>query len=157
MRLVKHKDTNMSCDYSSYDKDVMYRTAKSVNVSRLQELIDFAKLSGFKKLGIANCVAVTPYAQKLIELLRAAGFEVVALGCRDSGLDAHDINPELSGPSCDPLSQAEFLNKEKTDFNILVGLCLGHELVFQKHSQAPYTTFLVKDLATNNKTIENLE
>lgn len=147
----------MSCDYSSYDKDVMYRTAKSVNVSRLQELINFAKISGFKKLGIANCTAVEPYAKKLIELLRAAGFEVVSLGCRDSGLDGHEVHPELSGPSCDPVSQAEFLNNQKTDFNILVGLCLGHELIFQQHIKSPYTTFLVKDLATNNKTIENLE
>lgn len=147
----------MTCDYSSYDKDVMYRTAKSVNVSRLQELIDFAKLSGFKKLGVANCTAVQPYAEKLIELLQAAGFEVVSLGCRDSGLDAHEIHQDLSGPSCDPVSQAEFLNKENTDFNIMVGLCLGHELIFQQHTKAPYTTFLVKDLATNNKTVENLE
>ena len=72
-------------------------------------------------------------------------------------LNAHDIHQDLSGPSCDPVSQAEFLNKENTDFNIMVGLCLGHELIFQQHTKAPYTTFLVKDLATNNKTIENLE
>ncbi len=147
----------MTCVYSSFDKDLMYRTAKSTNKSRLQELINFAHISGFKRLGIANCVAVQPYADKLAELLRAAGFEVFTLGCRDSGLDGSEIAEDLAGPCCDPISQAEYLNNANTDFNIMVGLCLGHELIFQRHSKAEFTTFLVKDLATNNRTIENLE
>ncbi len=147
----------MTCIYSAIDKDIMYRTAKSANKSRLQELISFAKLSGFQRLGIANCIAVQPYAEKLSELLRAAGFDVFILGCRDSNFDGREISEEMTGPCCDPISQAEYLNNAHTDFNIMVGLCLGHELIFQRHSHAEFTTFLVKDLATNHRTIENLE
>ena len=29
--------------------------------------------------------------------------------------------------------------------NILVGLCVGHDMLFTKHSKAPVTTFIVKD------------
>lgn len=146
----------MTGEYNNEDKAVMKLTAQAKNKSRLQELIDFAKVSGFKKLGIANCKGVQPYANKLTELLREAGFEVVAVNCRESGLDACQIDPEMSGGCCDPLSQASVLNAAETDFNINVGLCLGHGLLFQKYSKAEVTTFLVKDFATGHKTIENL-
>lgn len=142
--------------YSEADKKMMVRAAAAKNKSRLQELIDFAQISGFKKLGIANCKGVEEYAARLAELLRAAGFEVSTVNCKQSGLDAATLSPELKGPSCDPVFQAHYLNQQKTDFNINVGLCLGHGLLFQKHSNAEVTTFLVKDFATGHKTIDNL-
>lgn len=147
----------MTCIYNSFDRDVMYRTAKSQNKSRLVELIEFAKISGFKKLGIAGCSSVARYSDKLSEILTEAGFEVCLIKCKESGLDAAEICDSLSGPSCDPLSQAEYLNSQNTDFNIMVGLCLGHELIFQKYSKVPYTTFMVKDFSTKNRTAAVLE
>lgn len=54
------------------------------------------------------------------------------------------------------MSQAEYLNGKGTELNIIVGLCLGHGLLFEKHSAAPVTTFLVKDFATGHKTAESL-
>ncbi len=142
--------------YTDQDKEVMKQAARSRNKSRLRELIDFAVLAGYKKLGIANCRAVQPYADKLAALLRAAGFEVITVSCKDSGLDGAELCAELSGPTCDPVSQAEYLNVQETDFNINVGLCLGHGMLFQKYSLAPVTTFVVKDFATGHKTVENL-
>lgn len=140
----------MKCEYTSLDKDVMIKAAKAKNKSRLQELVDFAKLSGFKKIGIANCKAVQVYADKLAELLLKAGFEVFSVNCKDSGLDGCEICPEMSGPCCDPVAQAKFLNDAGTDFNINVGLCLGHGLLFQRYSNAEVTTILVKDFAHNH-------
>jgi uncharacterized metal-binding protein len=29
--------------------------------------------------------------------------------------------------------------------NIIVGLCVGHDMLFQMHSRAPVTTLIVKD------------
>ncbi len=143
-------------DYNPQDKEVMIVTAKAKNKSRLQELIDFARTAGYKKLGIANCKGVQPLADKLAEKLREAGFEVFAVNCRESRLQACEISPEMSGGSCDPLSQAAYLNEKETDFNINVGLCLGHGLLFQKYSKAEVTTFLVKDFETGHKTVEHL-
>ena len=37
------------------------------------------------------------------------------------------------------------LNKEKTDFNIALGLCVGHDTLFFKHSEAQVTVLAVKD------------
>lgn len=134
----------------------MKLTAKAKNKSRLQELIDYAKLAGYRRLGVANCKGVQPYADKLVQLLRAAGFEVASVNCRESGLDGAVICEDMSGGCCDPLAQADFLNGQGTELNINVGLCLGHGLLFQKYSDAEVTTFLVKDFATNHKTVENL-
>ncbi len=147
----------MTCDYKSEDREVMIKSAKAKSKSRLQELIDFAKISGFKKLGIANCKGVQEYADKLVERLKAEGFDVVALNCKESGLNACEICEEMSGPCCDPISQAKYLNEQQTDFNINVGLCLGHGLLFQKYSKADVTTFLVKSFAHNHNIVEALD
>jgi len=46
---------------------------------------------------------------------------------------------------CNPISQAEVLNAADTDFNILLGLCVGHDSLFLKYSKALVTVFAVKD------------
>lgn len=40
---------------------------------------------------------------------------------------------------CNPIGQAAFLNEAKTDLNILLGLCVGHDSLFIKYSNAPIT------------------
>lgn len=37
------------------------------------------------------------------------------------------------------------LNKGKTQMNILLGLCVGHDMLFTKYSEAPVTTLVAKD------------
>jgi uncharacterized metal-binding protein len=49
------------------------------------------------------------------------------------------------GISCNPIGQARLLAKADTQLNISMGLCLGHDLLFQKHSCNPVTTLIVKD------------
>ena len=66
-------------EYNEIDKQIMYNTFISRSKSRLQELITFAKASNFHKIGVANCKAVQPYADKLIEHLKDAGFEVFSI------------------------------------------------------------------------------
>ena len=34
---------------------------------------------------------------------------------------------------------------EGTDFNIVIGLCVGHDTLFLRHSAAPTTVMVVKD------------
>lgn len=146
-------------DYSTEDKEEMRRAnVARVNAhkSRLQELIEFIKVSGFTKIGVANCLSMQKYADKLVEILRQEGLEICQINCKASGLDGCVICEEMKGPCCDPISQAEFLNSEQTEFNINVGLCLGHGLLFQKYSQAPVTTFIVKDFAHNHNVTESL-
>ena len=44
------------------------------------------------------------------------------------------------------LDKAEkLLEKEDTDLNVVVGLCVGHDTLFFRYSAAPVTTLIVKD------------
>ena len=146
----------MSHGYNDDDCQIMIQTAKARSKSRLQELIDFAKVSGFQKLGIANCKSVQEYADRLTARLQVEGFEVYAVNCKESGLKGCDISEEIKGACCDPVYQARWLNEKQTDFNINVGLCLGHGLLFEKHSKAAVTTFLVKSFAHNHNIVDAL-
>ena len=47
--------------------------------------------------------------------------------------------------SCNPVGQALLLNEVKTEFNVIVGLCVGHDSLFIKHSEAPVTVLIAKD------------
>ena len=46
---------------------------------------------------------------------------------------------------CNPILQAEFLNRQETEFNIVMGLCVGHDSLFYKYSEALVTTLVAKD------------
>ena len=37
------------------------------------------------------------------------------------------------------------MNEEKTDFNMLLGLCVGHDSLFLKYAQAYSTVLVAKD------------
>ena len=88
-------------------------------------------------------------------MLAEEGVEAISVHCKESELDAAELSDTMRGASCDPKSQAEFLNAEKTDLNINFGLCLGHGLLFQKYSNAPVTTLLVKDACHKHNMMEN--
>ena len=129
-------------NYSKEDKEFMCLTDKSRSSSRITELVNFVKLSNFKKIGIASCFSVYNLAEQLKCLLEKEGLEAIIVHCKESKLEASEISSNLKGLSCDPISQAEYLNSQETDFNINFGLCLGYGILFQKYSNAPVTTLL---------------
>ena len=55
------------------------------------------------------------------------------------------IKPGTFEPMCNPVLQARYLNRAGTDLNIVIGLCVGHDALFNKHSEAPVTTLIAKD------------
>jgi uncharacterized metal-binding protein len=103
---------------------------------------------GYHKLGLAFCIGLSEEARKVREVLK--DFEVVSVCCKICGINKDDFNLEKIEnqkfeASCNPIGQATILNKEKTEFNIVLGLCIGHDTLFYKHSEAPVTTLAVKD------------
>jgi uncharacterized metal-binding protein len=122
--------------------------------TRLEEIIGFAEQMDYKTIGIAHCVGLTNEAKKLKDILDQK-FEVAAICCKFSGIDKKDfdltqINIDRYEAICSPIGQAMVLNDLKTDLNIIVGLCVGHDILFTKYSQAPVTTFIVKDRVTGH-------
>jgi len=51
---------------------------------------------------------------------------------------------------CNPIFQARLLNRQKCHFNILLGLCVGHDSMFFKYAEAPTTVLAVKDRVTGH-------
>jgi len=113
--------------------------------NRVEELKNFALVSGFKRIGIANCATVQKEAERLKEIL-SCDFEVFQVDCKCGKMPASQILGEnAKGISCNPAGQADFLAINNTELNISMGLCVGHDIVFSSKSNAPSTTLIVKD------------
>lgn len=130
---------------------------ETVNSTRVQDTIKFANLIGATHIGIASCTIMLRETRILAKLLEQAGFCVETVGCKlESNRRADlDLEPPTTGGEggvvCNPIMQALLLNETKTDLNILMGICVGHDALFCKYSDAPVTTFATKDfLAGNN-------
>lgn len=126
--------------------------------TRLQELIEFARQMGMKKLGIAFCIGLKEEAKTFSRILMKNGFGVVSVLCKVGGVPKSKLDIPLEDhlsqsdfeAACNPVAQAEIMNEENTDLNIIFGLCIGHDILFSRFSEAPVTTFLVKDRVTGH-------
>jgi len=121
---------------------------------RVEEVAQFAKKMGYKKLGIAFCSGLRHEAETLTTILENRGFDVVSIVCKTGGIPKERIGiteeQKIAGPGqwetmCSPIAQAEILNSEGTEFNIVVGLCVGHDSLFIKYARAPVTVLIAKD------------
>lgn len=126
--------------------------------SRLEELIEFSQRMGYKRLGMAFCGGLTHEASILSEILEKHGFEVVAVSCKVGGIPKERIGVREEEkisigefePMCNPITQAKILNRAGTDFNIMLGLCIGHDSLFLKYIEGLTTVFAVKDRVTGH-------
>ncbi|MFH1382992.1 MAG: DUF1847 domain-containing protein [Chloroflexota bacterium] len=132
---------------------------------RVEEIAQFAKKMGYKKLGIAHCVGLRNEAEIFVRILENRGFEVVSVCCKTGGTPKERIgikdNEKIRGPGafeamCSPIAQAEILNEAGVDFNVLVGLCVGHDSLFIKYAHAPVTVLLVKDRVFGHNPVAGL-
>lgn len=123
--------------------------------NRVQEIIYFCKEMGYEKIGVAFCVGLKKEAGTLARILRKAGFQVVSVVCKNGSIpkgflnikDSEQVRPGQFEPMCNPIGQALLLNKAGTDFNVAVGLCVGHDSLFFKYAEAPVTVLVAKDRA----------
>jgi len=126
--------------------------------SRIEELIEFSQRMGYKRLGLAFCGGLTHEASILSEVLEKHGFEVIAVSCKVGGIpkekigikDEEKIRIGEFESMCNPIAQAKILNHAGTDFNIMLGLCLGHDSLFLKFVDGLTTVFAVKDRVTGH-------
>ena len=115
--------------------------------TRLQEVMEYAKIRGVKKIGIASCVGLLCEAKLLTNVLKRHDFEIVSVSCLAGEVTPEDVDIEREGIFCNPILQAELLNREGTELNIMLGLCVGHDILFLRHSKADVTPLVVKDRA----------
>jgi uncharacterized metal-binding protein len=122
-------------------------------INRVEETIAFARRIDVRLIGIATCFGLVEETRTLVKILRLAGFDTVAALCKIGSIDKTEIgiNEDLKikpggfEACCNPVLQAHLMNKHKTDLNLIMGLCVGHDILFTKHSDAPVSTMVVKD------------
>ncbi len=122
---------------------------------RIQEAIEFARELKLRKIGLASCVALINELGLVSELFIGAGFEVVSAACQIGRVspEARGVPLEVRdrrGATCNPIAQAEILNSQQTQLNFIIGLCLGHDILFNRYSKAPVSTLIVKDRVTGH-------
>ena len=123
--------------------------------TRVDEIIEYAKIRGMKRLGIATCYALMSESRSLSDILERNGFDVVSVSCLCGEVNPQDVG--MPGDIfCNPIMQAEVLNREKTELNIMVGLCLGHDILFLRHCKAETTPLVVKDRALGHNPVAAL-
>jgi uncharacterized metal-binding protein len=128
-------------------------SAGYLRTTRIEDTADFARRIGAEKLGIAHCIGLMHEARLTRDILVAAGFEVYTVCCKVGSIakekvglrEDEKVRPGGFEALCNPVAQARLLAKAGTQLNILVGLCVGHDSLFFKHSQAPATVLIAKD------------
>jgi len=125
---------------------------------RIVEIIEFAQKMNFTRIGLAFCGGLTHEAGIVVDILEKHEFKVINVSCKIGGIpkekigvkDSEKINTGNHESMCNPIGQALILNQENTDFNVLLGLCVGHDSLFLKYVAAPTTILAVKDRVTGH-------
>ena len=137
----------------------MMKTAEEAferGVSRLQEIKNYARRAGIKRIGIANCISFTKEAHAVKHFL-SDEFEVFEIDCKCGGITRREmLGGERGGIMCNPAGQADYLKENQTGLNISMGLCVGHDMIFNQKSSAPVTVLVVKDHSNRQNPMENI-
>ena len=120
---------------------------------RILEICEFARKMGYTRLGLAFCVGLAKEAVLVNQIFRNQGFETVSVACKVGCVPKEAIGVKENEKifigeretMCNPVLQATIVNDAKTDFNVLLGLCVGHDSLFFKYAEAPSTVLAVKD------------
>jgi uncharacterized metal-binding protein len=150
------ENTGFSKLYSIEDKQIMKLAEDSLDphIDRINEIVEYAREAKFSKIGIANCTTFIKEANQLEGILAQAGFLVEKVHCKYGRMLFNELIPDYKGVSCNPAGQAKYLENKGTELNIMMGLCLGHDMIFNAKSKAPVTPLLVKDRKLNHHTLE---
>jgi len=126
--------------------------------TRVEDMLALARLMDYKKIGIATCIGLLDECDRLSDILKAQGMEPFSACCKAGSIDKAElklkeedkVRPGTFEPACNPIAQAKILNSEGMDMNVIMGLCVGHDMLFNKYSEAPVTTLVVKDRVTGH-------
>lgn len=121
--------------------------------TRIEEIMEFSRKMNYRRLGLAFCMGLRNEAKAVEAIFSGHGFEVVSAVCKVGsvtksrlGLEKEQqVNPDAREIVCNPVLQAMIMNRMESDFNVLIGLCVGHDSMFFKYSEALCTVLAVKD------------
>lgn len=124
-------------------------------LTRVEEIMTFARKMGYRRIGIANCIGLQNEARIFARILRDNGFDVFSVICKVGGKAKSSMGipkecESIGAAMCNPVLQARLLNQAGTQLNVVIGLCVGHDSLFYKYSDAYVTTLVTKDRVTGH-------
>jgi uncharacterized metal-binding protein len=125
---------------------------------RIQEIYEFSRKMGYTRLGLVFCAGLAKEGLVVANILKNCGFEVVSVVCKVGAIPKEEIGVKENEKifigehesMCNPVAQAMIVNDAKVEFNVLLGLCVGHDSLFFKYAKAPTTVLAVKDRVTGH-------
>jgi uncharacterized metal-binding protein len=148
------KSAELEAAYDVQDRRLMTAAATIegrhyMQLSRLEESVKFAQELGCTTIGVAFCVGLANETKYIVQYFQKF-FTVHSVCCKVCGADKHQfdleqIQAERFEAMCNPAIQAKLLNDAGTELNFTVGLCVGHDMIFNCHSTAPVSALVAKD------------
>jgi uncharacterized metal-binding protein len=127
--------------------------AKGPPPCRLEQIMDFAQLAGARHLGLVYCSGFRTEARDLVAVLGTNGFRVASVCCKTGAVpkerlgirDGEKVRPGRPEMICNPLAQAELLEREGVELVLLMGQCVGHDAATIGHLHTPAVFVAAKD------------
>ena len=107
-------------------------------LSRLQETIAFANQMNYKRIGLAYCYGMEKEVQLIADIIRNNGLNVRAVSCTIGGIPQNEVT------------------QENVDLVLMIGLCMGHDILFQREVKIDCTTLVVKDRVFNHAPLKEI-
>ena len=132
--------------------------------SRLAEAMDLAQEMGAQHIGLSFCVGFREEAKTLSRLLKTNGFRVSSVCCKTGALpkeeagigDEGKVRPGEQEMICNPVAQAEFLNRDGVQLAMVLGQCVGHDAATIQALEAPTLCIVTKDRVLAHNTVAAL-
>jgi uncharacterized metal-binding protein len=132
--------------------------------SRLAEAMSVAYRLGAEHIGVSFCVGFRDEAKTLTQLLETNGFRVSSVCCKtgsvpkeEAGIqDDQKVRPGTTEMVCNPVAQAELLNRDEVQFVLVLGQCVGHDAATLRHLEAPACCLVAKDRVLAHNTVAAL-
>lgn len=134
------------------DKEKGYGAVRPIR-PRILEVIAFAKQMRYERVALIFCIGLRKEAAVVHQIFERHGLHVLSVACK-VGRASKDVlaitedqkvAPGSDESMCNPILQAKLANRYRSQFNVLLGLCVGHDSLFFKHADAPSTVLAVKD------------
>jgi uncharacterized metal-binding protein len=165
----RHRD-NHPRPYRGVDDATLDSVSRSIvrdgqgDWCRIEETIELAHRLGVSKMGIVFCSGFQNEARLLKRVLEANGLTVSSSCCKTGSVpkeeigitDAQKVRPGHPEMICNPLAQAELLNRERVELALLLGQCTGHDSATMAHLDAPAVCTVAKDRALAHNTLAAL-
>jgi uncharacterized metal-binding protein len=122
-------------------------------MSRLAEAMDVAHRLGVTHIGFTFCVGFKEEAKTLTRILEINDFQVSSACCKTGATpkeefgirDEEKVRPGRAEMICNPVAQAELLNRDNVQFAFVLGQCVGHDAATFRHLRAPSVCLVAKD------------